>query len=258
MSARMFRRAGYAMLGLSFAACADRSPTGTGNETEEFSSAPNFALSASQAAAAGDVASAAVYEGAALAVRLGARPTPILVTVDGEVSRYDAVVVATWEELPSGDSALRRSLVAWRGGNRPIALLDVSTMGDVGSFGSQFEPASDPRSRAHGTWVNLARGLRYVATVGEASIVVAQVGDACNLPDGRGQDPRCVLADFSIKVDGLFRLGAASPDAGVDAVRIYTEASRVNGVIIARDAARDARVHPELSRRQQYQQQQGR
>jgi hypothetical protein len=251
----MFRRAGYAMLGLSFVACADRSPTGTGNETDEFSSAPNFAMSAAQAAATGDVASAAVYEGAAAAVRLGARPTQILVSVDGEVSRYDAVVVATWEELSPGDTALRRSLVAWSGGNRPIALLDVSTLGDVGSFGSQYEPASNPRSRAQGTWVNLVRGLRYDATIGEASIVVAQIGEACNLPDGRGKDPRCALADFNIKVDGLFRLGGASPDAGLDAVRIFTEASRVNGVIIARPDARDPRRHPELNRRRLYEQQ---
>jgi hypothetical protein len=256
MQANIMRRAGYAMLGVTLAACADRSPTG--NEPEQFKalgSEPNFAFEASKSAAIGDAASAAVYEGAALAVRLGARPTDILVSVDGEVNRYEAVVVATVQELSPGDTALRRSLIAWnREGERLVALLDVTTLADVGSFSSPFEPASDPRARAQGTWVNLVRGARYDATTGDASIVVADIGGSCNSPDGRS-DPRCSLADFSVDVDGLFRLGGTSPRAGLDAVRIQTEATRVNGVIIGRgdDGDRDhRRRHPELDRRRQH------
>lgn len=255
MSVSTMRRAGYAMLGIALVACADRSPTG--NEPEHFSTlstTPNFALAASEAAGTGDAASAAVYEGAALAVRLGARPTDILVSVDGEISRYEAVVVAVVEELSPGDTALRRSLVAWSGeGNRLVALLDVSTMADAGSFSSQYEPASDPRSRAQGTWVNLVRDARYDATTGDASIVVADIGAPCNSDGDRGADIRCSLADFSIGVDGLFRLGGASPRAGVDAVRILTEATRVNGVIIGRSDDGRQR-HPEIERRQRHQQ----
>jgi hypothetical protein len=242
------------MLGIGLVACADRSPTG--NQPEQLNSlstTPNFAIAAAEAAGIG---AAAVYEGAALAVRLGARPTDILVSVDGEISRYNAVVVAVVEELSPGDTALRRSLIAWSGeGNRLVALLDVSTMADVGSFSSQYEPASDPRSRAQGTWVNLVRDARYRATTGDASIVVADIGAACNSDGGRGADIRCSLADFTIGVDGLFRLGGASPRAGVDAVRILTEAARVNGVIIGRsDDGPERERHPELHRRRQHEQ----
>lgn len=262
MSVNAMRRAGYAMLGITLAACADRSPTqNTPEQFDALSPELSFAYEASKAAAIGDAASAAVYEGAAVAVRLGARPTSILVSVDGEIGRYDAVVVATVEELSPGDTALRRSLIAWSGeGNRLVALLDVTTMADAGSFSSPFEPASDPRARAQGTWVNLVRDARYDATTGGASIVVAGVTGPCDSPDGR-TDPRCSLADFSISVDGLFRLGGTSPRAGLDAVRIQTEAPRVNGVIIAR-ADRDdpdhRRRHPELERRRQHQETRGR
>lgn len=239
MKSQTLSRVGLAMLAVSFAACADNHPAGVAPLTLD--AAASLESEAARANTSGDAQSAASYSEAALALRAGVRPSEILVSVDGDVARYEAVVVAFVEALSPGDTALRRTLVAWTGGNRPLALLDVSTMGDVGSFSSAFEPASDPRSRAQGNWVNFVRDARYAATTGTAGIAVTGIGDECRISDSRHSQVRCAFAEFDVSVDGLFRLGGSSPRAGLDAVRIQTNASRVNGVIVG--DGQDGRDH---------------
>lgn len=181
----------------------------------------------------GDTESADAFAAASLALRLGARPTEIAVTVDGQTDRYQAVVTATAVALAPGDTALQRSLVAWSGVHAPVALLQVNTLGDVGSFSSPSEPVSDPRTRANGIWSDLVRGTRWIATVGSAAIAVQSKGTSCT-PTDRSLAIECTNALFEISIDGLFRLGGASPDAGAAAVRIQTSARDVNGVIVSR------------------------
>ncbi len=134
--------------------------------------------------------------------------------------------------LADQDTALRRTLVAWQGVERPIAVLQVATLGDHGSFSSADEPASNPRARAHGLWVDLVRDSRWIATTGDAGIGVASVGGNCTNVSANA-NIRCVRAEFRIGVDGLFRLHGASPDDGLPALRIQAETQLVSGVILS-------------------------
>jgi hypothetical protein len=235
MNTTLIRPARYIVAALFAIAC-DQAPTGTSPLDD--ASAVSLDAAAAKAASTGDVASAALFTSGASALRAGLQPSEILVSVGGEVTRYRAIVIGKVESLSPGDTALRRSLIAWAGDDRTIATLDVSTLGDVGSFASEFEPASDPRSRAKGTWIDLVRDSRWIATTGTAGLRVADIGSECD--GARFGDMRCVMATYDVFVDGLFRLHGASPDAGAPAVRIQTDA-RVAGVIIAEGGSRDPR-----------------
>ena len=97
--------------------------------------------------------------------------------------------------------------------------------------GGWIEPASDPRSRAKGTWADLVRDSRWIATTGTAQLSIVGTGSECD--GARFGDVRCVTARYDVVVDGLFRLNGASPDAGAAAVRIQTDARGVSGVLLA-------------------------
>ncbi len=224
-----------ASLGLVLAACTERSSTTA--PIADATASEALALESAQASAerAGDTESATAFRSAAAALRFGIRPTSLVVSVDGETTRYLAVVTATVQVLASRDTALRRTLVAWHNvEGRPGAVLQIETLGDQGSFSSTDEPASDPRSRATGLWVDLLRPSRWIATAGEAMLGVASTGGDC-APIGRSDAAvRCVRAEFRVGVDGLFRLHGGAPDDGGPAVRILSEPQLVNGAILAR------------------------
>jgi hypothetical protein len=228
MSRKLFRSAGYILAGVIAIAC-DDSPTGS--TAGDVSSFATLEQAAAQAASRGDAQGAADITDAASALRNGIRPTVIEVSEGGEVARYQALVIGSVEELSPGDTAIRRSLVAWESaGGRTVATLDVTTLGDVGSFASEFEPATNPRSRAIGSWIDYVRDSRWAATVGTAELALGAHGGSCY---SDRIDNRCVLAKYRVSVDGLFRLNGASPDAGLPARRITTAAAAVNGVLIS-------------------------
>jgi hypothetical protein len=220
-------------IGLLFAAmCAvacDKAPTTPQSIDVPF--AASLDQAAARAASSGDATSAGQFTTAAAALRFGIQPSDIMVAVHGEYTRYHALVVGVVEKLAAGDTAIRRSLVAWAGDERTIATLNVSTLGDVGSFSSPSEPASDPRSRAEGTWVDLVRDSRWIATTGTAQLTIAGIRSDC--PSPRFGDLRCVVATYDVFIDGLFRLNGATPDEQKPAVRIQTDARGVNGVLLA-------------------------
>lgn len=219
----------------ALAACADRAPI---TEPEAVPAndlsitAAALDQQATSADASGDGERATAFRGAAAALRFGVRPSVIDVGVDGESHRYLAVVTGTIERLADGDTALRRTLVAWRGDNRPLAILRIITLGNQGAFSSEDEPASNPRGRAHGLWVNLQRASRWLATAGTTSLVLGDVGGACTPLVRSENEVRCVRATFGFDVDGLFRLDGAAPDDGAPAVRIRAETQRVDGVVL--------------------------
>ena len=105
-------------------------------------------------------------------------------------------------------------------------------MADQGAFSSEAEPATDPRGRAHGLWVNLVRTSRWLATDGFAKLMLGNAGGVCTPPAGTEPNVRCVLAEFGFEVDGLFRVHGASPDANAPAARIKALPQRVDGVIL--------------------------
>lgn len=214
MSRKSVRRVGFLVAGFVAVAC-DNQPTDP----------------TPVAAGVGTAQSAAVTPEVTKALKHGVTPSEIQVSVGGQVSRYQALVIGTVEQLASGDTAIRRRLVAWStSGDRPLALLDVTTLANVGSFASEFEPASDPRSRAQGTWIDFVRDSRWVATTGMAELALGALGGPC-LSDRI--DVRCTKAVYRIAVDGLFRLHGASPSAGLPALRIQTAAGGINGVLLS-------------------------
>ena len=223
--------------GVALLACGE----GSSEPAEPASAESVLELAALQARTAGDAEATAVLDGATLAVRIGVRPTTIAVSVGGEVTRYAALVVAFVDATASGELVTRRRLVAWRGQDRRVALLHVSTIGDGGSFAPDYDrTTTDIRVRpAVGRWFNFVRGTRWVAVDGTAKIAVASIGDNCPLADRR-DDVRCVVARFGVGVDGLFRLlrlttDRATTDDRIPAVRIQTSADAVNGIIIGRN-----------------------
>jgi hypothetical protein len=231
MSQHLLKRLVGLSMGIALVACNERAATTAPVADDAMAQATSLESEASRASDAGDTESATAFRGAAAALRYGVRPTQIAVSVHGETLRYLAVVTGNIEVLADRDTAIRRTLVAWHHANeRPVAVLQVATLADHGSFSSAAEPASDPRARAHGLWADLVRASRWIATAGEAGLGIASLGGDCT-PAGRAS-VRCVLADYRVAVDGLFRLNGASPDDGLPAVRILAETQLVHGVIL--------------------------
>lgn len=213
------------------AACGGDLPTssiGTGSLPDgDESLAASFDELASGAALLGDDASAQAYADGALAIRLGAVPTEIAVTVAGQDYRYWAVITGIVERGDDGAELLRRSLVAWTGAPRPTAVLRAVARSDAAIFGRD-DIAGDP-GRANGSWNDLERQHRFVAIDGSFGSVVNSIGQACPVAD---RDPRfaCNLARFDVRMDGTFELVG---DATVR-LPIATAPDGVAGVVIRR------------------------
>jgi hypothetical protein len=197
-------------------------------------------LMAAEANSAGDHDAADGFSGGALALRLGVRPTEIAVSINGETERYLAVVAGIAHTLRGGPSVLKRALIAWTPVNdrRPTAILQVSLLTDEGTFGfpTDLTTAVDPRGRARGTWVNLIRDLRFVATSGAAGIVLAQAtDDPCEGALSELPGLRCVKATYDMHAEGRFAALLARDARTVDEAQIIlvqTAATGINGVFI--------------------------
>ncbi|HKS04963.1 MAG TPA: hypothetical protein VJR92_01510 [Gemmatimonadaceae bacterium] len=229
------RRTACVAAGIAMLACSDSPSEPTALEIE----AAVADLASLQTRTAPDASASTVFDGAAIARRIGVRPTPIEVSVGGEVTRYHALVIAFVERTSTGEVVTRRRLMAWRGLDRPFALLHVTTLGDGGSFAPIVDRVNDLRVRAAvGRWFNLARGTRWLATDGSAKIAMANVISACPTLE-RLEGSRCGIAQFAVEVDGLFRLGGTTTDVRNPAVRIMTSAEAINGIVIAPAPATD-------------------
>ena len=189
-----------------------------------------------EANSAGDADAAASFSDGLVAIRLGARPTEIGVSIDGELVRYQAVVTGIVRARGSA-LVMHRSLVAWTGQPRVTAVLQVSSFTDQAVFGFPARlTTTDVVGRARGTWADLERGHRFVATDGSAALQVASQGDPCpNQPNDSSL--RCVLARWNIRVDGDFHLLLRRDDAEADQGRrleIKTAEDGVSGIVVTR------------------------
>jgi hypothetical protein len=234
MSLRFVRLIGAACLALA-AAC-EGGPAGPQELSQDLEA--TLEVMAADANRDGDPDAAAAFSGGALALRLGVRPSDIVVQVGGESVRYQALVYGVVRTLRSGDLVLHRNLIAWTGERRPVALLQVSQLTDQAAFGfpADLSTAADPRGRARGTWADLLKGQRWVATAGTSAIVLASTGGPCIRQLSSNPELRCMTAEFDIRVDGdFYRL--LRPDAhDVDrsrALEISTAATGVHGVVIS-------------------------
>lgn len=191
---------------------------------------------AAEANGAGDVDAAAAFGDCLRAVRLGVQPGELEVVVDGETSTYLAIVTGVAQETRDGRTLLRRSLIAWLG-DRPRALLQVTSLSDEAAFGYPADVVSrdDPVGRARGTWLHRGRRQTFVATSGTASLVLESTGDPCpNLTDDARF--RCVVARYEVAVGGVFHL-LPRRDAREADLRTRVEirtAGGVPGVVVSR------------------------
>lgn len=217
-------------MAVALTACADL-PTSNSTSTLPPNETETLALSldelASDAALLGDTEAATDFQDGALALRLGAVPSEIGVVVAGEEHRFRAVVTAIATRGPDGAEVMRRSIVAWRGADRPEQVLRLSALADESVFGNR----DDVTDRAHaiGTYVDFARQVRLRAVDGSLASQLTSLAGPC--PNG-ADDPRfaCNLARFGVHLDGLFEVQNSSEAL----VRISTAESSVSGVIVRR------------------------
>ena len=230
MRSLSFSRSVAVAAAFTLAACGGDLPTSAGNSPvvagDESLAASLDELSAS-ASLLGDDRSAEAYADGALAIRLGAVPTEIGVTVGGQDFRYWAVITGIVERGPDGAELLKRSLVAWTGEPRPTALLKAIARSDEAVFGRD-DAAGDP-GRAIGSWNDLERNHRFIAVEGSFASVVNTIGPLCPVAD-RDQRFACNLARFDVRLDGTFEF------AGDEVVRlpIATAPDGVSGVVLRR------------------------
>jgi hypothetical protein len=225
-----FSRTMFTALLAAAAACADLPTTG-GDAASAISADGDFesvALSfdamSEGALRSGDDRAAAEYADGALALRLGARPTEIAVTIRGQSFRYFAVVTGVTERDASGTELLRRTVVAWNRMDHPDAILRLTSRSDDAGFGRAEE-----LGRATGSWVNLTQGLRFSGVEGSLGTTLNATAGAC--PVGQ-RDARftCHLARFGVRLDGVFELvGDATAR-----VEITTQSPSVAGVVLQR------------------------
>lgn len=194
---------------------------------------------AAESNAAGDADAAEGFSSGALALRVGVRPTDIVVTIRGGEVRYQALVAGIVRHLRNGDRVLFRHLIAWTPSEgRPTAVLQVMQLTDEAQFGfpTDISTAADPRGRARGTWVDRANGMRWVATAGGSGIALVSTGDPCEGSLAQNPNITCRKARYNIRVAGGFQklLSRDSRDLSPDELlQIASQFAGVNGVVIA-------------------------
>lgn len=239
MRSRLNTRSIAATAVILLAACGGDLPTAvpTDAATGDEGIAASLDEMAVSASLLGDDRSAEAYADGALAIRLGAVPTEIAVSVAGQEYRYWAVVTGIVERGPDGAELLKRSLVAWTGAPRPTAVLKAMARSDAAVFGRDDIPG-DP-GRATGSWNDLERAHRFIAIEGSFASIVNTIGPSC--PNAE-RDARfaCNLARFDVRMDGTFELAgdpAATPRGGAGAslrLPIATAPDGVSGVVVRR------------------------
>jgi hypothetical protein len=178
----------------------------------------------------GNADAAATYSSGLLALRMGATPSEIEVTIGGASTRYQALVVATrYRPGPEG-SAVRRALVAWTATPRPQAVLQVTTLADQAEFSAPPIPAA-VGAGALGIWADLVRGDRWVAASGFAAIrLIGEQGGCSDQPTEVALP--CRHARFAIEVDGRFYQIVPERTLRPPMLLPISSAAAVNGVVI--------------------------
>jgi hypothetical protein len=191
----------------------------------------------SEANGRGDGEESAAFNGAAMAVRLGIRPTAVAVNVGGESRRYLAFVHVVRHGQAEGSRPALRTMVAYRAGERarPVEILYVATAGD--SVVVELPGPTGPRaseSFAVASWKDLANRQFWVATAGKAGIKLQSTGEPCPKLNPRG-NVTCNVGEFGVLLDGEFHPLINNQRGNVDRSRrleIGTRASDVNGAVL--------------------------
>jgi len=205
------------------------------NADDAIDLATTFDGLAAEANGRGDGDEGAAFSGAAMAVRLGIRPTEIGVTIRGDLRRYLAFVHVIRHGQRDGNRPPLRTMVAYRPGEnrRPLEVLYLATTGD--SVALELPTAAGRgESFAIASWKDLVNQQFWVATSGKAGIRLTSTGEACPKPE-RSTNVTCNVAEFSVLVDGVFHALIDNQRGRIDrnrSVGIGSRASGVNGAVL--------------------------
>lgn len=219
-----------------FAAGCDSSPADP-SATDDALLEATFEQMAAEANSAGDPDAAVAFNDGISALRFGVRPSEIAVHIDDEVIRYRALVIGVVVRNDGTRELTRRSLIAWTG-QRPRDVLQATSFSDEAEFVFPSDLTADvrPEGRARGTWLDLARGHRFVATSGPVSMVVEGIGEGCPSVPAEARFT-CRTAEWDVRLDGVFKLlprrDARSAEGGT-ALEIATGGEGVHGVVLQR------------------------
>lgn len=217
------------------AGCASDS---TAPNVEDVELAATFDGLSSDANGRGDGDESAAFGGAAMAVRLGIRPTEILVAVGAESRRYLAFVHVVSHGQGAGARPALRTLVAYRTGERarPTEVLYLATAGDSVIIGlpSGGGPRGSMDNLAVASWKDLVNRQFWVATGGKAGVKLQSTGGVCPKLSPNG-NVTCNVAEFGVLLDGEFHPLINNQRGNIDRNRtlgIGTRAGDVNGAVL--------------------------
>lgn len=220
---------------IALAACANDSAAPSSSSEEPLLAALDEA--AHEANQRGDADASSAYSGAAMAYRLGIRPTPIQVTVAGQSERYHAFVHLLARARPGARPARLRTMVAVRGETRPDRILYLATLADSAALGRPtmtLERRADFLQLAWASWKDLENRVIWVGTGGKAGIEEISLGGDCPNVSGRA-GVTCTAGTFAVLLEGAFHPLVANQRGVIDAstsMRIGTRADDVNGAVL--------------------------
>lgn len=229
------RMVGALIIGALAAGCGSEATTPNGDETIDL--AATFDGLSSEANGRGDGDESAAFSGAAMAVRLGIRPTEIPVTIRGDSRRYLAFVHVIRHGQRDGNRPALRTMVAYRRGEerRPLEVLYLATTADsVGLEAPGGQERGGERPFAVASWKDLVNRQFWVATAGRAGIRLESTGDACPKPRPSAT-VTCTVAEFGVVLDGEFHPLINNQRGQIDrtqSVGIGTRAGDVNGAVV--------------------------
>jgi hypothetical protein len=219
---------------LVVAACSSDPVTYQANDEELAAALDELTQQANQR---GDVDAGAAYSGAAMAIRLGIRPTPIEVEVGDQSQRYLAFVHVVTHSGAAARAIRLRTMVAYRGETRPEQILYLATMADEAELGFptiSLDRRPDVRQLAWSTWLDRPNRKLWVATAGTAGIEQKALGSACPKVSGR-VSVQCTAATFAVRLDGEFHPLVENRRGEIDrtaSLSIQTQADAVNGAVL--------------------------
>jgi hypothetical protein len=230
MSSRALRWAGLLILA-AVGAC-DEQPASPNEQTDLLATA--FEGYARQSNQEGDADASLAFAHAAMAVRLGIRPTTISVLVDDQPIPFQALVHVVRHRSLETIPALR-TMIAFRQSGPDQAPAQVVYLAITIDSARVAHPANlSPLPFAWAVWKDLGKREVWIATQGKAGIRQQTTGGAC--PRTLQRNVICTLGTFSLFLDGDFRLAigrlqvAAEPILG-----IRTREGAVNGAELVFD-----------------------
>ena len=188
-----------------------------------------------QANREGDVDAGAAFSSAAIALRLGVEPIPIVLQVDGARLQYQAFGQQVPVAATGGAPDQLRTLVAVDRLERPEHVLYVATLADSADLirpSVSLEQRASLAQLAWAAWWDLVSGDLWVATAGHAGNVVTSIGGTC--PGGRAtSQTHCQVATFAAALDGeLHLVGTNRSQVLADRKDVSFRAEQVGGAIL--------------------------